>query len=408
VPDDGGSAGVVGVVGAGTMGAGIAQVALEAGWEVRIHDVAPGAVDRARQRAFDGLVRRRSKELRTGSTDGADPLAWSEERLERLTAVASIGEVAPPGTDLVIEAALEEIGVKQDVFAALDEHAPPDAVLATNTSALSVTRIAEATYRPARVVGLHFFNPAPLMRLVEVVSHANTDPAVAERAQRIVAGWGKVGVRTTDAPGFIVNRVNRAFTLEPLRLLRAGVASVEEIDAELEAAGFPMGPFRLMDLVGLDVNLATARNLFEAFGDAARFRPSPIQEALVAEGRLGRKTGEGFYRYDENGISARPSARLDDLARLRQGARADDDGPSVAERTILAIVAEAYRAHGEGVASSDDIDLALRLGANHPFGPFEWARRTGVAEVALMLDALAEEDADTFRPAMALLREAAG
>lgn len=400
--------GVVGVVGAGTMGSGIAQVALEAGWDVRIHDVAPGAVDRARERIFDGLLRRRSKELRSGGTAGPDPLAWSEERLARLTLVRALGEVAPPGTDLVIEAALEEIGAKQDVFAALDEVAPPDTILATNTSALSVTRIAEATYRPARVIGLHFFNPAPLMRLVEVVSHANSAATVAERAHRIVAGWGKVGVRTTDAPGFIVNRVNRAFTLEPLRLLRAGVASIEEIDAELEEAGFPMGPFRLMDLVGLDVNLATARNLFEAFGDAARFRPSPIQEALVAEGRLGRKNGEGFYRYDEHGAELGPSERLGELARVRRAAPGDDEGPSVAERTILAIVAEAYRAHGEGVASSDDIDLALRLGANHPFGPFEWARRTGVAEVALMLDALAEEDADTFRPALALLREAAG
>ena len=164
-----------------------------------------------------------------------------------------------------------------------------------------------------------------------------------------------------------------------------------------------MGPFALMDLVGLDVNLATARNLFEAFDRAPRFRPSPIQEALVDEGRLGRKTGHGFYRYDRDGRPAGPSRRFEAVP----GPDALD-AEAIAERTILAVVNEAYRALGDRIATAPDIDLALRLGANHPFGPFEWAARTGLAEVALMLDSLGDEDADTFRPAIALLRAAAG
>jgi 3-hydroxybutyryl-CoA dehydrogenase len=166
-----------------------------------------------------------------------------------------------------------------------------------------------------------------------------------------------------------------------------------------------MGPFALMDLIGIDVNLAAARGLFEAFGRPPRFRPSPIQEQLVAAGRLGRKTGEGFYRYVE-GRSAGPAARFAGEVRLGPGAPAALDPAALAERVILALVNEAYRAAGDGVASPTDIDRAMRLGASHPFGPFEWAARTGVHEVVVMLDALSDEDADTFRPALALLREA--
>jgi 3-hydroxybutyryl-CoA dehydrogenase len=260
-----------------------------------------------------------------------------------------------------------------------------------------------ATRRPERVLGLHFFNPAPVMALVEVVSHATTDPALAAAAAATVTAWGKNPVACSDVPGFIVNRVNRPFTLEPLRLLRAGAGTVATIDAALRDAGFPMGPFELMDLVGLDINLATARNLFEAFDRPPRFRPSPIQESLVAAGHLGRKTGEGFYRYDGAGRPMGVSARF-----ASAPGNAALDAGTIAERTILAVVNEAYRALGEKVAAAADIELALRLGANHPFGPFEWAAQTGLAEVAVMLDALTPEDADTFRPAIALLRAAAG
>ena len=268
-----------------------------------------------------------------------------------------------------------------------------------------MTSIAEAATRPDRVVGLHFFNPAPVLPLVEVVAGRRSASWAVERAAGIVEGWGKTPIRVTDLPGFIVNRVNRPFTLEPLRLLRAGAGTVESIDAALVAAGFPMGPFALMDLIGIDVNLAAARGLFEASGRPPRFRPSPIQEELVAAGRLGRKAGEGFYRYEE-GRAAGPAPRFSGNSPAGGRRPAHLDGASIAERVILAIVNEAYRALGDGVATAEDIDRAMQLGANHPFGPFAWSESSGLHEVVVMLDALSDEDADTFRPSLPLLRQA--
>ena len=386
------------VIGAGTMGAGIAQIALEAGWRVVLFDSQPGATDRARDRIRQGLVRRAEK---TGVTN---PAAVAERRLADLDIAPALAAAAN-GAQLVIEAALEDLDLKRAIFAELDEAADPAAILATNTSALSVTKVAESTGRPERVIGLHFFNPAPVLPLVEVIAGRRTAAWAAEQGARIVEGWGKTAIRSTDSPGFIVNRVNRPFTLEPLRLLRAGAGSIETIDRGLVDAGFPMGPFALMDLIGVDVNLAAARGLFEAFGRPPRFRPSPIQEELVAAGRLGRKTGEGFYRYAD-GRATGPAARFAGEIRKRPGGPPVLDGATIAERVILAIVNEAFRALGDGVATEADIDRAMELGANHPFGPFAWARRTGVHEVVVMLDALSDEDADTFRPALPLLREA--
>jgi 3-hydroxybutyryl-CoA dehydrogenase len=380
------------------MGAGIAQVALEAGWAVVMFDSVPEAADRARDRIRDGLARRAAKAEPT-----ARPEAWAQERLGRLSVGRSLGAVAADA-HVVIEAAIEELEAKRRIFRELDAAAAPGTILATNTSALSITKIAEATRRADRVLGLHFFNPAPLLPLVEVVAGLQTAAGVIDRALAIIDAWGKTPIRTGDSPGFIVNRVNRPFTLEPLRLLRAGAGTIELIDAAIVAAGFPMGPFRLMDLIGIDVNLAAARGLFEAFDRAPRFRPSPIQESLVAAGHLGRKTGEGFYRYDGDG---RPIAPADQFAAgpATPAVRARTlDPESIAERTILAIVNEAYRALGDRVASADDIDLAMRLGANHPFGPFEWARGAGLTEVAAMLDRLSDDDTDAFRPALTLLR----
>ena len=380
------------------MGAGIAQVALEGGWAVTLHDPVAGAADRARGRIRDGLARRAVKVAPEA------PDAWIAERMGRLGEAASLEAVAT-GSQLVIEAALERLDLKRELFATLDDAADPGTVLATNTSALAVSDIASGTVHPDRVVGLHFFNPAPVLPLVEVVAGRGSADWAVERAAGIVEGWGKTAIRVADVPGFIVNRVNRPFTLEPLRLLHAGMGSVESIDGALTTAGFPMGPFALMDLIGIDVNLAAARGLFEASGRPTRFRPSPIQEELVAAGRLGRKTGEGFYRY-EAGRSSGPAGRFAGTIRLGPSAPAPLDAATIAERVILAIVNEAYRALGDRVATADDIDRAMHLGANHPFGPFEWARRTGLQEVALMLDALGDEDADTFRPSLPLLREA--
>lgn len=386
------------------MGSGIAQVALEGGWDVVLSDPMAGAGDAARRRVADGLARRAARTV----PDPAQRDAFVAGHLARLSSAPSPAAAAT-GSQLVIEAALEELELKQALFAELDDAAGAETILATNTSALSVTKIAEAAALPQRVVGLHFFNPAPVLPLVEVVAGRRSAAWAVERAAAIVEGWGKTAIRVTDSPGFIVNRVNRPFTLESLRLLRSGSGTIETIDRALVEAGFPMGPFALMDLIGIDVNLAAARGLFEAFGRPPRFRPSPIQEQLVAAGRLGRKSGEGFYRYPDGratgpaarfagGPSAAPSAGV--------GAAAVLDDALIAERVILAIVNEAYRAAGDRVAGADDIDQAMRLGANHPFGPFEWAARTGIHEVVVMLDALSDEDADTFRPALPLLREA--
>ena len=387
----------VAVIGAGTMGAGIAQVALEGGWRVSLHDPVPGATDRALERIRQGLTRRAEK------AGTADPRADAARKLLALDVQRDVAAAAA-GAQLAIEAVVEDLALKRRLFGELDDAASPDTLLATNTSALSVTSIAEAASRPERVVGLHFFNPAPLLPLVEVVAGRASAPWAVERAAAIVEGWGKTAIRVADAPGFIVNRVNRPFTLEPLRLLRSGAASIEAIDAAIVAARFPMGPFALMDLIGIDVNLAAARGLFEASGRPPRFRPSPIQEELVAAGRLGRKTGEGFYRYVDGG-STGPAPRFAGAQGGRSAAHAIDPS-TIAERVTLAIVNEAYRALGDGVATEDDIDQAMRLGANHPFGPFEWTRRTGLHEVVVMLDALSDEDADTFRPTLPLLRSA--
>ena len=391
---------LVAVIGAGTMGAGIAQVALEGGWRVGLHDAAPGATDRARARIREGLARRATK-----SGVDADTLdEWVDGRLALLSTPGSAADAAAEA-HLAIEAVVEDLEVKRRLFAELGEAAGDDAILATNTSALSITAIAEAALRPERVVGLHFFNPAPVLPLVEVVAGRRTAAWALERAAGIVEGWGKTPIRVADSPGFIVNRVNRPFTLESLRLLRSGAGTIESIDAALTGAGFPMGPFALMDLIGIDVNLAAARGLFEASGRPPRFRPSPIQEELVAGGKLGRKTGEGFFRYAE-GRATGPAGRFAGVIRQGPGAPEPLDAETIAERVILAIVNEAFRALGDGVADERDIDQAMKLGANHPFGPFEWVARSGTHEVVVMLDALSDEDADTFRPALPLLRRA--
>ena len=393
------SVALLGVVGAGTMGAGIAQVALEGGWAVAITDAAPGAADRARARIADGLRRRATKAEPNAAARGT----WVDARLARLSVRATAAAVAADA-HLVIEAALEDLELKQAIFRELDAAAAAETILATNTSALSVAKIAEAARRPERVVGLHFFNPAPLLPLVEVVATSSVAADAVARATAIVEAWGKTPIRCTDSPGFIVNRVNRPFTLEPLRLLRSGVTTIAAIDDAITAAGFPMGPFRLMDLIGIDINLAAARGLFEAFGRAPRFRPSPIQEELVAAKRLGRKSGEGFYRYDTEGAILGPAVRFAAPTRPQPGIEPLDPD-SIAERVILAIVNEAYRTMGDRVASADDIDRAMKLGANHPFGPFEWAHRTGLEEIAVSLDQLSADDGDAFRPALPLLRE---
>ena len=409
---------VVGVVGVGTMGAGIAQLALEAGHPVWIHDVDAAAIERGRARIKGGLERRAGRL----DLDLDSAAVWVAARYAALHDSATLDDLASAGPLLVVEAALEDLEAKRSIFQALDANTPPTAILATNTSALPVASIAAATRHPGRVVGLHFFNPAQVMPLVEVIATTVADPSVLDRATALVTTWGKVPVRCRDTPGFIVNRVNRPFTLEALAILGAGRGSVEGIDEAMRSEGFPMGPFELMDLVGLDINLAAARGVFAGSVEAGdpsadRFRPSPIQERLVADGRLGRKTGEGFYRYDDGGRRIGPAG--DFAAAHGAGDPGDHGDPgdpgdhgdhgdrlddvAIADRITIAIVNEAYRAASEGVATPADIDLAMRLGASHPSGPFERGTALGgPAAVFARLRAFASEG-PRFDPAPSLV-----
>jgi len=353
---------VVGVVGAGVMGAGIAQLALEAGHEVVISDVDTAAIDRATDRIRDGLGRRATRlELDPDSIDD-----WIDGRMVGLRSTDVLEQLADEA-DVVIEAALEQLELKQAIFRALDGVEGGPSILATNTSALSIAAIASATGHPERVVGLHFFNPAPVMRLVEVVAGPDTAPGVVASASALVESWGRTAVHSADRPGFIVNRVNRPFTIEALRILEEGAASVEAIDGAIRDAGYPLGPFELMDLTGIDVTTAAATAIWEGLGRPDRLRPSPIQAELVAADNLGRKTGEGFYRYADGRRTA-VSPRF-----AGKGAVTADG--VIRDRILGAIDQEARLAVDEGVASADDVDLALRLGANHPIGPFERAGR---------------------------------
>lgn len=346
---------IVGVVGAGTMGAGIGQVALEAGCEVVLYDVDEIAVERGRERIREGLGRRAAKL-------GLDPAAledWVGTRLERVRCVPTLDSLADDA-DLIIESAIEDLALKQTIFTTLDGVAGPDVILATNTSALSVADIAARTTRPERVIGLHFFNPAPVMALVEVVAPPLADLAVVARAVATITAWGKTPVVCADRPGFIVNRVNRPFTIEALRILESGAAGVVEIDAALREDGFPMGPFELMDLTGIDVTLAAATGVWEGLGRPERLRPSAIQERMVEAGDLGRKTGRGFYHY----VDGRRTDVAEEPSSL--GAVEPLLPAAIRQRILAAIAEEARLAAAEGVATAKTIDLALRLGAGHP------------------------------------------
>ena len=358
----------IAILGAGTMGAGIAQLALEHDHPVRLIDVDPAGLERGRGRISDGLGRRLARRGLAGP-------ALDEARatiLERLFLGMDPDEAA--GAAVAIEAIVEQLEVKQALIGRLDRLLGPAAILATNTSALSIGAIASAAgAHPERVLGLHFFNPAPVMALVEVVAGRQTAGWVVEAAVALVSDWGRTAVRCSDRPGFIVNRVNRPFTIQALRELESGESTVVGIDTALRAEGFPLGPFQLMDLIGIDVNLAAATGVWEGFNLAPRFRPSPIQEALVAAGRLGQKTGEGFYRYDASGARLGPASEFEPKSEGSHGRL-----ELVAQRIRQAIADEAVLALDEGVAADEaTIDLAMRLGAAHPEGPFAWARAQG-------------------------------
>ncbi len=280
----------MGIVGAGTMGSGIAQVAAQAGAQVHLFDARDGAAQGAIDRIRGDLDRLASK--------GRLPAEAAQAAVARLGVAPDLQ--AFHACDLVIEAIVEDLSAKRTLFKTLEGICGDDAAFASNTSSISITAIAAALTRPERVLGLHFFNPAPILPLVEVVSGHLSNPALLDRAEAAMRAWGKTPVRCASTPGFIVNRVARPFYGEAFRVLEVGAADAATIDLVLrEAGGFRMGAFELLDLIGLDVNLAVSKSVWNAYFQDSRYRPSFLQEEMVAAGLLGRKRGRGFYRYPE-------------------------------------------------------------------------------------------------------------
>jgi 3-hydroxybutyryl-CoA dehydrogenase len=276
----------IAVCGAGTMGAGIAQVAAAGGYNTILFDVQPAMLEKARQQI--------SQQLESAVQKGRMTADEKEATLQRIVFTATVTDCR---AELVIEAIVEKQDIKSALFNQLAAINEASTILATNTSSLSISAIAEHITHPERVAGMHFFNPAPAMKLVEIVSGKSTLPAVADLLYTLSQSLGKTPVMVKDTPGFIVNRVARHYYLEAMQVAQEGVASYRSIDRLLESAGFRMGPFALMDLIGNDVNLAVTRSLHEAYNGAIRFAPSPLQIAKVDEGALGKKTGKGFYNY---------------------------------------------------------------------------------------------------------------
>jgi 3-hydroxybutyryl-CoA dehydrogenase len=381
------------------MGAGIAQVAVLGGYETRLYEIDEKQLGRGLEMVRNGMRR------------GAERGRWTEEAaaeaLERLTSDTLIELLRD--CDVVIEAAPEDLDLKRNLFDRLASVCGPDTVLATNTSSLSVTAIASAVPGPQRLVGMHFFNPPALMELVEIVAGDESEEPALELATEVARGMGRTPIRARDSVGFVANRCVRPFFLESLRMLAEGIAPHDEIDRIVRlGAGLRMGPFELMDLIGIDVNFAVARSFWEQSFGEPRWRPVPLHERMVASGRLGRKTGRGFYSYekgephrprDPDVDRERPIFDEDELERV-----AGPSAPAVLTRLGSTIANEACFALGERVASPEDINTAMRLGYNWPIGSLEWGERLGWSRALGVLEELRELQGEAYRPA-ALLRD---
>jgi 3-hydroxybutyryl-CoA dehydrogenase len=389
----------IGVVGAGTMGAGIAQIAALGGYETRLHDPLPAALETGIERLHASL------------TKGAAKGLWSEEEADIASGrVGSAHSLADLGEcDLVVEAAPEDLGLKRELFAALAAVCGPEAILASNTSSLPVTAIAAGVPNRERVVGMHFFNPPALMKLVEVVATADSAADALETTAAVGAQMGRTPIHALDSPGFIANRLARPFTLESLRMLAAGVADAATIDRVCRiGGGFRMGPFELIDLIGLDVNLSVARSFYAQGNEPERWRPSPIQEKLVEEGRLGRKSGTGFYEYGD-GQRRAPDPDLGLVAPAldpAELAKIDPTAPEILPRLLAQIANEAAFALEERIGSPADMDTAMRLGFNWPRGPLEITELLRPARALELLEGLQAEHGDAYRPAPGLVAAA--
>ncbi|MCB9069400.1 MAG: NAD(P)-binding domain-containing protein [Calditrichae bacterium] len=373
----------IGVIGAGTMGRGIAQIAAQAGHKVVLCDSNDEALSAAKTDLENILRRLESKNRLDGKTAAVV--------LANIHFYKSVDECRNCG--MIIEAIVENLSLKQQLFQSLEKIAPADTILASNTSSLSIAAIAGKCVQPERILGIHFFNPAPLMPLVEIVPGIQTTKSYVEKAKLIVESWGKTTVIARDTPGFIVNRVARPFYGEALRILEEGIADVATIDWAMKSiGGFRMGPFELMDLIGNDINFTVTKTVFETFFFDPRYKPSFTQQRMMEAGLLGRKTGRGFYDYRENATQTAPKTDR-------------EIGVMIVNRILAMLINEAADALFWQIATREDIDLAMTKGVNYPKGLLKWADEIGLDIVLRRLENLhVEYSEDRYRPSPILRR----
>ncbi len=374
----------IGVAGAGTMGAGIAEVAALAGHSVLIYDPAQGA----KERFYSNLQKSNQKKIEKGKLSENEAAAITS-RLQFTNQLHDFASV-----DFFIEAIVENIEIKKELFKNVEAVVKPTTILASNTSSLSIASIAGSCQHPERVIGVHFFNPATLMPLVEIIPGITTEQNITETTLSLIKSWGKITVLAKDTPGFIVNRIARPFYGEAIRIFEEGIATIETIDYALKTkGGFKMGPFELTDFIGHDVNFAVTETVFREFWFDPRYKPSFTQKRLVEAGRLGRKTGRGFYNYAEN---AEQSNNINMDEKLHE---------NIVNRVLAMLINEAADALHLNIASRDDIDLAMTKGVNYPKGLLAWCDEKGVDFYLSILDQLyADYHEDRYR-ASVLLRK---